>query len=140
MDITFNVPHVFFPGSSQDENSDVLRILLDALIRVNLAYLHHHSCPALYQSGVVYGRTEIWDSIPALYARKFGDCKSLTAALVAQYLIKKIAAKPVFRFQGRPDGGLDYHILVQVGNKFEDPSKVLGMEKYEQSLNKRRTV
>ncbi len=139
MDITFNVPHVFFPGSSQDENADALRILLDGLIRLNLAYLRHHSCPALYQAGVVYGRTEIWDTIPALYARKYGDCKSLTAAMVAQLRMKGHDAKPCFRFQPRPDGGLDYHILVQVGNKFEDPSKVLGMEQYEASRNKRRT-
>ncbi len=127
MDITFNVPHVFYPGSSHDENADALRILLDGLIRLNLAYLRHHSVPALYQSGVVYGRTEIWDTIPALYARKFGDCKSLTAALIAEYHVKGIEARPVFRFNPRRDGGLDYHILVQTGNQFEDPSKVLGM-------------
>lgn len=131
MDITFSVPHVFYQGSSQDENADALRILLDALIRVNLAYLHHHSVPALYQAGVVYGRTEIWDSIPALYARKFGDCKSLTAALVAQYLIKGIEAKPEFRFLPMPDGSTEYHILVRVNGVNEDPSKRLGMLEYE---------
>lgn len=128
MDITFNIPHAFYPGSSHDENADALRILLDGLIRLNLAYLRHHSVPALYRSGVVYGRTEIWDTLPALYARRFGDCKSLSAALIAEYrMAGRKDVFPCFRFIERPGGGLDYHILVQVGNAFEDPSRILGM-------------
>lgn len=142
MDITYNIPHVFYPGSSLDENADALRILLDGLIRLNLAYLHHHSVPPLFKAGVVYGRTEIWDSIPALYQKKFGDCKSLTAARCAELRMKGVDAKPVFRFNPRLNGGgLDFHILVQNPDfSFEDPSKVLGMEEYERRKNKRRTM
>ncbi len=153
MRITFNLPHAFYPGSHPAQNGDVLRALLDCLIDVNVAFLRDHSVPALYRSGVVYGRTVLWDSIPALYTPKtqqeiaeiraagfyiprdieglaFGDCKSLTCALIAQYRVSGIAANPVFRWIHREDGSgeLDYHILVQTAHKFEDPSKVCGMK------------
>lgn len=135
MQITYNLPHVFFQGASKVENAQVLRILLDALIRLNEAFLRNHAVPGLYQSGVVYGRTQIWETIPALYARKYGDCKSLTAALIAEYRRKGIKCEPVFRWVGAKDpdrqGETDYHILVQTAKGFEDPSKVLGMGRNE---------
>lgn len=124
---TFDMPDAFNPMSSEKLNAVVLRILLDSLANLNLDYLKSNAVPGLYQSGVRYGRTVIWDSIPALYARRYGDCKSLTAAMVAEYNHQGIAASPVFRFKKRPDGRLDFHILVQTANGFEDPSKVLGM-------------
>jgi hypothetical protein len=130
MDITFSIPHAFFPDSSQETNADALRALLDCLIRLNLAFLRTHTPPSLYRSGVRYGRTQIWDSIPALYERGYGDCKSLTCALIAEYRMKGIQATPVFRFNPRNDGSgmSDYHILVQLPDgTFEDPSKRLGM-------------
>jgi hypothetical protein len=78
---------------------------------------------------VVYGRTKLWEPIPALYQRGYGDCKSLTAALIAQYRKKRIACEPVFRWVRKPErqGETDYHILVHTDKGFEDPSKVLGM-------------
>ena len=138
MQITFSLPHAFYPGSSRDEDAYALRALLDCLIRLNQAYLRYHAVPALYRAGVVYGRTEVWDTIPALYDKKFGDCKSLTAARIAELRAQSIEAEPVFRWVQRPDGsGSDYHILVQREackewpDGFEDPSKVLGMGKNE---------
>lgn len=80
---------------------------------------------------MTYARTQVWEPIPALYKRGYGDCKSLTAALIAQYRLAGKKARPVFRFVPRPDGGTDYHILVQTERGFEDPSKVLGMGKNE---------
>jgi hypothetical protein len=132
MQITYNLPHVFFQGASQVENAQVLRILLDALIDLNLAYLKNHAAPSLYQSGVVYGRTQIWEPIPALYSRGYGDCKSLSAALIAEYRRKGIECQPVFRWIKNPKNtGTNYHILVQTAKGFEDPSKVLGMGRNE---------
>jgi len=129
MRICFDLPHVFYPGSDSEDNAYALKALLDCLISLNRAY--HRSnvghVKPLYRSGVRYGRTEIWDSIPALYKRGYGDCKSLTAALVAEYLEQGISAKPVFRWMPRSNGVKDFHILVQIGNLFEDPSKRLGM-------------
>lgn len=138
MDITFNIPHAFSPSSPEDENSDVLRVLLDTLVRLNLAYLRSHSVPALYQSGVVYGRTLLWEPIPAVLARGYADCKSLAPFLIAQYVEAGIPCSPVFRFIRRPDnsGELDFHILVRRHDKplkgmFEDPSRILGMGRAE---------
>ncbi len=127
MQITFNLPHVFSPASTADEDADALRSLLDCLVRLNLGFLRRHPVKALYRSGVVYGRTDIWETIPALYARGFGDCKSLSAALIAEYAMQGIEAVPCFRFIKHPNGRKDYHILVQTARGFEDPSKVCGM-------------
>jgi len=133
MQITLDLPHVFFPGSHSEDNAYALRALLECLININRAYLRNHAVPALYRSGVVYGRTQIWDSIPALYKKGYGDCKSLTAALIAEYRNQGIECKPVFRWRNRESapGVRDFHILVHTAKGFEDPSKVLGMGKNE---------
>lgn len=130
MEITFDLPHVFHPEASQEENALVLQASLEYLINVNLIYLRRHTVPTLYRSGVRYYKTQQWLSIPALYRSKRGDCKSLSAALVSEYRLRGIYARPVFRFIENPNKGqgvLDYHILVQTSTGFEDPSKKLGM-------------
>jgi len=131
MQITFNLPHVFHPGSSPTENGYVLKAMLDCLININLAYLRDHVVPSLYRSHVVYGRTSLWEPIPALYERGYGDCKSLTAALIAEYIRDGIECAPVFRWIRTKNpkrwGETDYHILVHTARGFEDPSKVKGM-------------
>ncbi len=152
MEITFNFPYVFVPGSSRVDNAYALRALLDCLVSLNLAYLRRHAAPALYASGVVYGRTTIWEPSAALYlpnkhsrkqsgiiwwdpigdsgGKKRGDCKSLSAALIAELRHQGKEAMPQFRFAPRTDGSgiLDFHILVRTGyNQYEDPSRKLGM-------------
>lgn len=127
MDITFSLPANFEGRSTDLEDGRTLRVLLDSLIELNLAFLESHVAPTLYRSGVRYGRTRIWDTIPALYARGFGDCKSLSAALIAQYRMGGIPCEPVFRFVRNADKTKDFHILVQCPSGWEDPSKKLGM-------------
>lgn len=122
--------HVFNGNSSDLDNAYVLKTLLDALVSINLAYVRRFHPKPLYESGVVYGRTTIWEPIPALYARGYGDCKSLSAALVAEYLAKGKPAKPAFRFKDRPNGGKDFHVLVLTAEGYEDPSAKLGMHEY----------
>jgi hypothetical protein len=148
VEIVFPIPHLFGSGTSPRENAEGLRALLDLTINLNTWFLRHHSCPPLYGAGVVYGRTDDWECIPALYANgyhgtnkpgsnfpahygRFGDCKSLTAALVAEYRFQGRAAEPVFRFADLPGNSRLFHILVLTDNGFEDPSKVLGMGKDE---------
>lgn len=138
MIIPFAMNWVFSPQASEVDNAYALRILLDALIRLNVVYLRSHSVPGLYRSGVVYGRTTEWDTIPDLYEKRFGDCKSLSAALIAQYTMQGINSKPVFRFVKGKDGVPDFHILVETDNGFEDPSKRLGMGKNENAWFRRR--
>jgi hypothetical protein len=96
----------------------------------------------------VYGRTDDWETIPALYSAgyhgtdkpgtsfpthygRFGDCKSLSAALIAEYRFQGRAAEPEFRFADLPGGSRLFHILVRTEQGPEDPSKVLGMGKAE---------
>lgn len=133
MEITFNLPHVFNPKASSVDNAYALRALLDCMIELNLAYLQSHSVPALYQAGVRYGRTKIWEPIPALYARRYGDCKSLATAKIAQLRMAGVECEPVFRWikPDGPKGATDFHILVQTRTKYLDPSKRLGMGKNE---------
>lgn len=156
MVISLDLPHVFYPGSNQVENALALRIMLDTLIRLNQEFLRYHRVRPLYQSGVRYGRTQIWDTIPALYKRTYGDCKSLACALVAERLNEGRQAGAVHRWIHRcrfceypmvqgfcpahgkgpnVEGATDYHILVvNEKGEFEDPSKVLGMNEYNTRL------
>ena len=153
MEITFTLPHLFASGVSPRENAEGLRVLLDTLIALDSWFLRHHSAAPLYRSGVVYARTDDWETIPALYAHgfhgtdkpgsnfpprlgTFGDCKSLTAALIAEYRMAGIACEPVFRFSPLPGrrGDNMFHILVRVlpcarfpQGTWEDPSVRLGM-------------
>ena len=135
MHITFNLDHVFNGSSPDLENTRVLSALLACLVEIDYAYLKAHTVPRLYDSGVKYGRTKLWESIPELYKRGRGDCKSLSAALIAEYKLRGIFSKPVFRFMPHSNGE-NYHILVMVPGKnglsrklFEDPSKRLGMNR-----------
>lgn len=126
---TFDLPNVFVRNADARNNSIALNALLEALTNINEIYLTRHpDTPHLYESGVRYGRTQLWEPIPALYARQSGDCKSLSAALIAEYRRARMNAKPVFRFKPRPnEKGIDYHILVLTARGWEDPSKALGM-------------
>lgn len=136
--VTFDLPDLFIPGSNPVDNAKALQILLHCLCAIDACYLHFHPVtPTLYQSGVIYDRTTVWDSIPALYARGYGDCKSLTCALIAEYTVQGIQALPVFRFITSKDGQNFYHILVQTPKGFEDPSKVLGMGQNENAYFKK---
>lgn len=127
MELTFNLKHWFESSSSMLENILALRCSMDYMINLNHSFLLYHRVPGLYQSGVRYARTRIWEPIPALYFRRLGDCKSLSAALIAQYRMRGVRAEPVFRWVSNTDESVDYHILVQTYSGFEDPSKVLGM-------------
>jgi hypothetical protein len=143
--ICYDIGFCFHPGSSQDDNAEVLRLLLENLIAINRVWLRGHPrTPPLYKAGVVYDRTMVWDSIPDLYVRKRGDCKSLTAALAAQLREAGVAAAPEFRFLTNPETGrMEYHILLSrevrrglLGGKKvqrEDPSRVLGMNEWYRS-------
>lgn len=151
MELNLNLPHVFSPGTSALDNACALRCLLDCMVDLNISYLKYHEVPSLYNSGVRYGRTTIWEPIPALYlpnkvqdffnpvfwiprgvngGEKRGDCKSLGTARVAELRMKGVQAEPTFRWAKRGDGlgNLDFHILVQLANgDYEDPSRKLGM-------------
>lgn len=131
---TFDMPALFCIGSTPVQDGAALNSLMAGLVALNEAYLSNHYAPPLYVTDVTYGRTDIWDTIPALYYGQkpngkgpYGDCKSLSAALVAEYRKQGIECSPSFRWIRTPLGIKDYHILVLTANGFEDPSKVKGM-------------
>lgn len=147
MRIGYDLGFVFHPGASDEENAEVLRLSLDYLINVNRVWRRNRrSAPALYDSGVRYDRTQVWDSTPDLYARTYGDCKSLTATRIAELREDGIPASPCFRHLHLRDPNTgkqwtEYHILVQLegvrsglfgGRKIvaEDPSLKCGMKEY----------
>jgi hypothetical protein len=137
MQIPFNLSSVFCPDSSSQDDAYVLSALLEVLIVANRTYLRTHTAPPLYRSGVRYARTDDWLSIPDLYSRKFGDCKSLACVRVVELRREGIDADFDFRWVKRPsDAGKDFHILVKKvdpiqGFMYEDPSRILGMGKDE---------
>jgi hypothetical protein len=142
--LEFDMPHVFHPQSNAEDNARALQASLEYLISLDRIFLARYPTTApLYRSGVRYGRTKVWDTIPALYGRTYGDCKSLTAARIAELREQGFEARPVHRWimpQGA-DGPTDFHILVLTTatgptinrDGFEDPSKVLGMSANENS-------
>lgn len=128
MIIPIGLEFAFYPGSDHEINAKVLRATLLYLIAIDRIYLRHNpGTVPLYRSGVVYGRTEVWCSIPDVMSLGYGDCKSLTAWLIAERMEQGLQCNPVFRFIEKPNGQLAYHILVQTPEGFEDPSKFLGM-------------
>jgi hypothetical protein len=133
--IPFDMYHWFQSDTSPVENAHALRALLDCLIDLNESYLKYHpKTPPLYKSGVYYERVDEWLPIPALYELGYGDCKSLAAALIAEYRKARIDCEPCFRWIIRPNCAevvRDFHILVETASGYEDPSKVLGMGKDE---------
>lgn len=124
--VVFELPHVFHTYSSYVSNARALRSLLKCLTSLNSAYLQEYpDTDDLYDTEVYYRRTRVWDTLPSLYERGYGDCKSLTCALVAEYRARGEKAVAVFRFM--PDDELLYHILVLSVRGWEDPSKECGM-------------
>lgn len=137
MRICFDLGGVFYQGASDEDNALALQAMLEALVAIDRVYLRRYSkTPKLYNSGVRYGRTQVWDSVPDLLTRRYGDCKSLTAMYIAELREAGVACRPVFRFANNPQTGRkDFHILVQRGNMFEDPSRKLGMVAYHAARN-----
>lgn len=139
--VVWDIPFAFYEGASEEVNATCLRALLDCLIDFNTILYqrmangapgHAVRVPAitpLYESPVYYRRTQVWDAIPAMYNLGYGDCKSLTAALIAEYRFKGLQCVPEFRFDPpkAPGGIMLFHILVRTVNGNEDPSKVKGM-------------
>jgi hypothetical protein len=138
--LTFDIEGAFVPSASDLANAKALEALMNCLTDLDSLWLRMHpDTPRLYDSGVFYKRTDIWDTIPALYGRSYGDCKSLAACRVAELRARGIKCRPVFRFITEPSespydqtGYTMYHILVmfadnRVQGLWGDPSKVLGM-------------
>jgi hypothetical protein len=125
--VKFNFGNAFGIETSSLNDAIALNAILEGLINTNIVYLRNRHYPDLYSTEAFYKRTRVWDSIPGLIYRGYGDCKSLTAYRVAELRMMGLLAVPVFRFKPRANGAKDFHILIQTENGYEDPSRLLGM-------------
>ncbi len=116
----------------------VLRVLLNALYKINCDWLRRHpNTPSLMRSGVRYMReprgVEEWQDIPETLRRGTGDCEDLACFLAAELTVRHgIRARPDFTLREitNPDGVITkmFHIFTRLPNgKRIDPSKLLGM-------------
>jgi hypothetical protein len=123
----------------------VIKVLLDAQVRNNLAYLSlHRNVPSLYASGVRYknepeGQTfnglpaEEFALIPVVLSRGHGDCDDLAPWRVAELIHAGEPAKIRVQWKARRNadgsqGRKYFHIVVRRANgAIEDPSALLGM-------------
>jgi hypothetical protein len=111
---------------------------LDTLVRVNLwcirasrrRILGHGPYAPLYKI-ICYQPEppgqEIWQSIEALYMRRWGDCEDLACARVAERLAVGDPCK-VKLSRAESGGKILYHVVVKnPDGEIEDPSRMLGM-------------
>ncbi len=129
--VAFGIDDAFNARSSNQTNAKALGALLDCLVDLDLLYLDlFPNTLGLYQSNVFYHLMPTkapWDTIPTLYSRGYGDCKSLAAARVAELRRQGKEAYPVFRHIKDPWGTM-FHILILHGDgRWECPSRLLGM-------------
>lgn len=132
--VVFTIDRAFQPRSSDRANAAALEALMNCLIELNKIWLAFHpSTPTLYDTEVFYERTTLWDTIPCLYARGWGDCKSLAAARVAENYRDRIWCRSVFRFLPGKTATMFHILLMYADGTWEDPSKALGMEVAQES-------
>lgn len=130
--IVFTVVNAFDRRSLATKNALALDALMTCLIELDSLYLKLRAqkgieTPFLYDTPVYYERTIVWDTIPALYRRGFGDCKSLAACRVAELRRIGIPCEAVFRFDGNVHMTMFHILVMHEDGTFEDPSKVKGM-------------
>lgn len=109
-----------------------LQALCDVTFALNVQWLKAHpEAPALYASGVRYGREppevrEEFRTIPATLAQGWGDCDDLAPWRAAELFVRggHRDVRPLVR-QIRP--GLWHVVVGRGGRQIEDPCKRLGM-------------
>jgi hypothetical protein len=135
--VAFGIDTAFNARASKGSNAIALRALLDCLVDLDLIYLNAFpDTPGLYEAGVFYHLMPTrapWDTIPTLFKRHYGDCKSLAAARIAELRQHGQMARPVFRYIKNRWGTM-FHILVLHDNgQWECPSRILGMRTGQES-------
>ena len=137
--VVFGIDDAFYAQASKSSNASALRALLDCLVELDVIYLEAYpKTPGLYEAGVFYHFMPTrapWDTIPTLFSRHYGDCKSLAAARIAELRQHGQKAKPVFRFM-KNNWGTMFHILILHSNgTWECPSRILGMRTAQEQPN-----
>lgn len=122
-----------FDGLGERQRETVLRLLLEALVAHNAAYLRAHpDTPGIFESGVRYQlddpRRETWKDIAETLSLGAGDCKDLVAWRLAELrTLGEHGAAPRVEFYTLGDRQL-HHVTVRRANgRIEDPSRALGL-------------
>lgn len=107
---------------------DDIKVLVDALVRLDVNQLKRHRYPSIYKSGVRYRREgvgrEQWQTIEDMLESGFGDCEDFAAWRCAELRMLGIRAQPWFSKRGKT-----WHVYVKYPDgKTEDPSEKLGMK------------
>ena len=108
-----------------------LQVALAGLTAIDRALLKLYGgeVPPLYQSGVVYKpeHPDEWESLDILLARGSGDCEDLAAWRAAELQEQGVQAfATVYNVRANK-----WHAIVRLPDgSTEDPSKVLGMNRY----------
>ncbi len=108
----------------------VLRKLVEALADADECFLRAYHVPLLYEAGVRYVNAhDEWRDVPRVLEARGGDCKDLTAWRCAELRILGRQAVPriILQEDDAQPGKVLYHVIVQSGGRFEDPSRILGM-------------
>lgn len=122
-----------FSEGERDRTDRTIRVLLKALVAIDILYLlSHPATPKLYESGVVYQEeppgAEDWQDIPTCLRMGWADCEDLACWLAAEYQVRGVDAEPIYTRQVLDEGTTLYHIQVRLPDgRIEDPSRVLGM-------------
>lgn len=122
-----------FDGLDLATRETVLRLMLEALIAANVAYLRANpQTPWLYASGVTYeeedDEDDDWNDIPETQRLRVGDCEDLSAWRIAELRVREQeAAIPRVTIEASGSRVL-YHVSVKrADGRLEDPSRLLGM-------------
>lgn len=131
---------IYNGSQSQKDASLSMRATMygcDFLYRCDMDFLlaYGDQVPRFYDAGLRYKTPndpcggDVWQDIPTLLGRKFGDCKDLACFRAAELVVKdKIQARPYVKRKFFADGFALYHVVVLLPNgEFEDPSIALGM-------------
>jgi hypothetical protein len=122
-----------FDALDERARETVLRLLLEALVAENLAYLRAHpETPRLLESGVRYEldvpRREQWKDIAETLSRGAGDCKDLAAWRIAELRFGgeqgAVARVEFYATHGRV---LNHVTVRRADGRIEDPSRALGL-------------
>ena len=120
--------------NSRDRNRSRKCILwlMESMCQINETYLDAHpEIPSIYKTDVIYKmeRGEYWKDVYNIMGDGYGDCEDLSCWRVAELRLAGVKARPYIKWR-KVQGSWLYHALVwRPGNRIEDPSLSLGMNR-----------
>ena len=119
-------------GHTKEAGAEALRAFTLALSVVNRTLIKDLGLPRLYDSGVFYREVDpdgyiLLEDALCIYAKRFSDCKNLTAWRKAEHDIDGVQSDVIVDWTPGNRGNTIYHIYLKTRSGIEDPSRILGM-------------